>query len=74
MNTQVSVSVFCWDSWEAKYPAEVVDNEPDLHYGKFVSRKRAQDYISNLGIDEMPTTADVVRYGEYYYVVNGVGF
>ena len=74
MHSQVSVSDFCWNEWEIKYPAEVVENEPEVHYGKFATRAEAQDYISNLGFGEMPTTANVVRHNQYYYVVNGVGW
>ena len=74
MHSQVSVSDFCWNEWETKYPAEVVENEPEVYYSKFSTRAEAQDYISNLGAGEMPTTANVVRYNQYYYVVNGVGW
>jgi hypothetical protein len=73
MYSQVSVSHFCWNDWETRYPAEVVENEPEVHYGKFATRGEAQDCVY-VGSEEMPTTVNVVRHNQYYYVVDGVGW
>lgn len=65
----VVVTEFCWDDWEQRHPVDLVETEPELHYGKFSTRREAEIF-SVTGNDQMPFMVHVVRYMDHYYVVD----
>ena len=59
-----------WEEWCWNYPAEKVNQEPEVHYGIFELRSDAEMCVENLANEEYPLTAKVVDFNSKYYVIS----